>query len=106
MTGDHVALSLLNCIAETSFVSEDDRVRVTDLVFVYTAPPLIVTVPDGGVVSRMMVSVIAAVVQFPVLSLTLAYTVLILSPVVRFQLLVAAYGSAVDHVVLSLLNCI
>ena len=39
-------------ICETPLASEADNVKVTDVVFVYAAPLLIVIEPVGGVVSH------------------------------------------------------
>ena len=61
---------LLTHICETPLnASEDDNVKVTDVVLVYAAPPFIIIELLGGVVSSTMESEYGDVSGFPALSL-------------------------------------
>jgi hypothetical protein len=81
-------LVLLIHICETPLkLSEADKVNVTEVVFVYAAPPLIVIELFGGVVSSMMVSG-QDVDVFPAASLYHTYTVFVPSPVSNVHALV------------------
>jgi len=73
-----------------------DKVNVTEVVFVYAAPPLMVIELFGGVVSSMMVSG-QDVEVFPAASLYHTYTVFVPSPVSNVHAFVVVYASHAVH---------
>ena len=75
-------------ICDTPLASDADNVKVTDVVFAYAAPLLMIIELFGGVMSRMMVSELHGVAfWFPAASLYHAYTVFVPSPVVNVHAL-------------------
>jgi hypothetical protein len=85
-------------------VSEDDKVKVTKMDFVYISELLLIIIElFGGVVSRIMVSE-QAVEVFPALSLNHTYTVFVPSPVVNVHAFDVAYASHDEHELVLLMH--